>query len=427
MKFLFIISYLFLFISSSILRNTEKLEGVISLEFCVVTQDELLISPIEIGTPFQPMNLVLDIGAERTWISEEIFNKTKSSSYKTQGFIEQKQQDKFLYRGAWSTELIQLSDKKLKDFDFLLVNKIESNDLFQGVLSLGREYDTKKFSIVYRMSAASATFYNSFILKFIDNNKGELYIGDLTKELKDDKTLISSCKLINSKIKWSCMLTHVFVGDYGEQKYVDSYTEEQGYVIKGKHNKIEIIDQPVYFESIYNKIYVPKEFISYLQKNVFINNSNKNELCKCNNNDTKISFTCSKEEMNQINKLNFVFSDKMALTLPNSRLFDCNGDVCEYIIEYNEKYTNGWIMGLPLLRTYQMIFDYNKEDLLFYSNENKAFVQMPSRNENYVLWFFFYLTLFFVVAFVFGVGLIYFLRRKNKKRKYIEEQIYENF
>jgi heme/copper-type cytochrome/quinol oxidase subunit 2 len=84
-------------------------------------------------------------------------------------------------------------------------------------------------------------------------------------------------------------------------------------------------------------------------------------------------------------------------------------------------------MGLPLLKTYQMIFDYNKEDLLFYSNENKAFVQMPSRNENYVLWFFFYLILFFVVAFVFGVGLIYFLRRKNKKRKYIEEQIYENF
>jgi hypothetical protein len=373
------------------------------------------------------MNLVLDIGAERTWNSEEIFNKTKSSSYKTQGFMEQKQQDKFSYRGAWSTELIQLNDKKLKDFDFLLVNKIESNDLFQGVLSLGREYDTKKFSIVYRMSAASATFYNSFVLKFIDNNKGELYIGDLTKELKDDKSLISSCKLTNSKIKWSCMLTHVFVGDYGDQKYVDSYTEEQGYVIKGKHNKIEIIDQPVYFESIYNKIYVPKEFISYLQKNVFINNSNKNELCKCNNNDTKISFTCSKEEMNQINKLNFVFSDKMALTLPNSRLFDCNGDVCEYIIEYNEKYTNGWIMGLPLLRTYQMIFDYNKEDLLFYSNENKAFVQMPSRNENYVLWFFFYLILFFVVAFVFGVGLIYFLRRKNKKRKYIEEQIYENF
>ena len=176
MKFLFIISYLFLFISTSIIRNTERLEGVISLEFCVVTQDELLISPIEIGTPFQPMNLVLDIGAERTWISEEIFNKTKSSSYQTRGFVEQKQQDKFTYRGTWSTELIQLSDKKLKDFDFLLVNKIESNDLFKGVLSLWREYDTKKFSIVYRMSAAYATFYNSFVLKFLDNNKGELYI-----------------------------------------------------------------------------------------------------------------------------------------------------------------------------------------------------------------------------------------------------------
>ena len=58
------------------LRNLDKSEGIISINFYVATKNELLISPIEIGTPAQQMNLILDIGSERTWISEEVFNKT---------------------------------------------------------------------------------------------------------------------------------------------------------------------------------------------------------------------------------------------------------------------------------------------------------------------------------------------------------------
>lgn len=412
------------------LRNLDKSEGIISINFYVATKNELLLSPIEIGTPAQQMNLILDIGSERTWISEEVFNKTSSSSFQTNGYTDKKQQDSFSYRGIWSTDNVQLSDKKLKSFDFLLVDKIESNDLFKGVISLGREYDTKQFSLVYRMSASSATFYNSFVLRFSDiGNKGELYIGDLTSELKDYKNLISSCKLINKppRIKWGCMLSHVFIGEYGDKTFTNSYTQEQGFIISGKNKLIQNIDKPAFFESIYNKIYVPKEFMIFLKNDVFINKSKGIELCNYNDEISRISFTCSKEEVNQIPKINLVFSEKLALTLPIEKLFDCKGDTCEYLIEYNEQHSSNWIMGLPLLKTYQMIFDYNKEDLLFYSKDNKAYVQMPNNNGTSVARFFFYLIVFVGLALVIGVGFIYFLRRKNKRRKLIEEQIYENF
>ena len=119
-------------------------------------------------------------------------------------------------------------------------------------------------------------------------------------------------------------------------------------------------------------------------------------------------------------------SNKLALTLPSSNLFDCNGEICNYLIMYKEGKKN-WIMGLPILKTYQMIFDYNKKDLNFYSNDNKSFVRMPSTGGSLLTKILFYLFIFVVIVIVGGVGFIYFLRRKNKKRKMIEEEIYENF
>ena len=220
---------------STYFRHLDK-EGFISINFCVATENEFLISPIKIGTPEQEMNLVLDISAERTWISNVIFLNNESSSYSTDNYIDKRTQDDFAYRGVWSKENFIVGDKELKNFDFLYVDKIDNNELFQGVLSLGREYDSKKFSLVYKMSSASATFYNSFVLRFVDNNKGELHIGDLTNELKDYTHLMSPCTLISTeeKIKWACELTHVFVGPYGDNSYTDQYTNEKGYVISSK-------------------------------------------------------------------------------------------------------------------------------------------------------------------------------------------------
>ena len=179
LKSLFLIFGFFVFIVNSSnnfglisKRNLERHDGFISIEFCVVTQNELLISPIELGTPGQQMSLVIDIGSERTWISNELFSKDKSSSYKTENYPEKKNQDHYSYRGIWSKDDFVLDNKKLPNFDFLLVDKIDNNDLYQGVLSLGREYDSKKFSLVYKLSSNSITFYNTFVLKFIDNNGG---------------------------------------------------------------------------------------------------------------------------------------------------------------------------------------------------------------------------------------------------------------
>ena len=138
----------------------EMVVGYISLKFKV--SQGMLIAPVKVGTPEQEMNLVLDIGATRTWISDQSFKKTDSTSYVDTGEPEEKTQYDFTYSGKASTETFNLAGKKLNDFKFLLVDNLQ-NTKMQGALSLGHEYDSKHKSLVYEMSHVCNTFYNMFI------------------------------------------------------------------------------------------------------------------------------------------------------------------------------------------------------------------------------------------------------------------------
>ena len=189
--------------------------GTIPLKFTIekIDSEELLTTKIKIGDPPQEITLILDIGADRTWILKDNYKYSLSKTYSTDNDFDKRIQDNFSYSGVKSKETFTIGNKTLENFLFLLVEKIENKN-FNGVLSLGREYDKKYFSLAYRLSSKMKTFYNSFVLKFEGNNTGELHIGDATDEIKIFKDLVLPCKLLDSepKIKWKCQLTHVFIG-----------------------------------------------------------------------------------------------------------------------------------------------------------------------------------------------------------------------
>ena len=155
--------------------------GYISLPFKV--SQGMLLAPVKIGIPEKEMNLVLDIGSTRTWISDQYFKKGDSSSYADEGDVESKTQYDFTYSGKSSTETFNLAEKKLTGFKFLLVDNLQ-NTKMQGALSLGHEYDSKHKSLVYEMSHVCNTFYNMFLFQFKDSDEGELLIGDITGDQK---------------------------------------------------------------------------------------------------------------------------------------------------------------------------------------------------------------------------------------------------
>ena len=405
--------------------------GYITLPF-TLTEDHLPVSQVKIGHPKQDIDLILDIGSIRTWVSDQYFKSKKSDTYVSEDELDAQNQYDFSYSGIASMDTFKVSDKTLDQFKFVLVNNLQNSN-FQGVLSLGHEYDSKHRSLVYEMSHVCNTFYNMFMFKFNDNG-GELYIGDTTEEQKERNHLINKCRYliggsISDQIKWRCELTQMFIGGIEDfPTFTNDLMEQTGYYIsKTDFNKMIDIKEPVAFETIFDKIYVPKKTMEYLQKNYLKDMSSEQKICNYMNKDNNIIVSCSKDEITKLKRLNFVLSEKTALSFPTSALFECgNSGSCEFVIQHNSKY-KGFIFGLPVFKLYNIIFDYNSRDLMFYSLDNKYLVDFPLDLGTSILTIIIWLVIFAILFMLAGLLVIYILRRKNRKRKEIEGQIYENF
>ena len=370
--------------------DPEMVVGYISLKFKV--NQGMLVAPVKTGTPEQELNLVLDIGSPRTWISDQSFKKEDSSTYSDKGETETFTQYDFTYSGKASTETFTLADKKLSEFKFLLANNLQ-NVKMQGALSLGHEYDSKHKSLVYEMSHVCNTFYNMFLFKFDENNEGELLIGDITDDQKRKYQYINKCLFLkggsaDDQIKWRCEITQLFIGGIEDfPTFRDNMMEQTGYYItKTDYNKLIDINEPVVFETIFDKIYVPKDTMEYLKENYLKNFVDNKKLCQYND----------------------------------------NSDRCEFLVQHDNKYS-GYIFGLPVFKLYHITFDYNNRDLIFFGKSDKYLVRIPFNLGTSILTVIIWILIVAIIFMLLGLGVIYILRRKNRKRQEIEEQIYEHF
>ena len=412
-------------------EEPENIVGYISVKFKVIQGK--LIAPVKIGKPEQELNLVLDIGSARTWVSDKYFKKTESSTFIDKGDKETKTQYDFKYSGKSSTDTFKLGDKKLKEFKFLLVDNLQNTDI-QGVLSLGHEYDSKHRSLVYEMSHVCNTFYNMFLFQFNENNEGELLIGDITEDQKRKYQYTNMCTFLrggseNDQIKWRCEITQMLIGGIEDfPTFRDNMMEQTGYYItKTDYNKLIDVNEPVVFETIFDKIYVPQYIMEYLRDNYLKNIVDGESLCEYNENKNNIKVICTIEEVSKLKRLNFVLSEKTALAFPSEALFSCgNNYKCEFLVEYDDKY-NGFIFGLPVFRLYHITFDYNNRNLIFFGKSDKYLVRIPFNLGVSILTIIIWILIVAIVFMLLGLGVIYLLRKKNRKRQEIEEKIYEQF
>ena len=167
--------------------------------------------------------------------------------------------------------------------------------------------------------------------------------------------------------------------------------------------------------------------MEYLRDNYLKDIENNKNLCKYNDNGNSIIVKCTKEEVSKLKRLNFILNEKTDLALPSDELFICdNSNNCEFLIQYNEKY-QGFIFGLPIFKLYNIIFDYNSRDLMFYSLHNKYLVSFSKDFGTSILKIVLYILIVVLFLLISGIFIIYFFRRINKSRKLIEDEIYKNF
>lgn len=413
--------------STSIIRNADE-SGLVSVEFSMVTEDRLLIAPVSIGTPEQDLSLILDIGADKTWIHKDIYTSQASTSYKDLEIEDNIDEEIIRAEGNLATETFKINETKIEDFSFLKVATISGNDKIQGVLSLGREYASKKFSFVYRLTASAGTFFNAFTLQFNEEtNKGRLYIGDLNDELQKETYLMDKCELANNdlKIKWGCRLTHMFFGELGNNTVELKEEKDKAYIIDKEKTHLKEINKVAHFETIIYKILLPfsegEEYVKYFD-NYFVNDKGE-KICMSINDEDKLTFQCKAEEISQLKNVNFVFDSKLVLYLTPQDLFTCLGDLCKFLIG-TQKGVDHFVLGTALLKKYSTVFDYGSKELTFHGKTNKAKVQFDPGMGSFAK---FLLVVFIILCciIVIGVCYVFFVRRKNKSRKQLVDEIYQ--
>ena len=82
---------------------------------------------------------------------------------------------------------------------------------------------------------------------------------------------------------------------------------------------------------------------------------------------------------------------------------------------------------MPVFKLYYITFDYNNRDLIFFGKSDKYLVRIPFNIGTSILTVIIWILIVAIVFMLLGLGVIYILRRKNRKRQEIEEQIYEHF
>lgn len=412
------------------------IEEKIVIEFFLISVSQLPIVKVDIGEPKQLFNLVLDINAEQTWIASSLFNSSLSSSYNRLDYVQALDIDIHTHQGYLSTDYFVIDSLSIKAFDFLLVDTSSS---IKGAVSFRREFDEKKnSSLVYRLFDMQQAIKPVFTLVFNDIHHGALVITNTNEGLIEEKKRMFNCTLanLNSRHQWGCNLTHVFIGDYGLNQKVDDNSKEPYYEIDDKKTRAIAINKDAIFETVYNKIYVDKEFMLYLKKNYFVI---KESSCEFKETDKIIIVFCAKEDIVRLRQLNFIFDSHLDLYLSYKQLFDCPyaGRKCEFNIEYNEDITklqSSFVIGLPLLKSFKTIFDQsqgiyfignNEEQIRFSRIANDQTSSLTKKAINYAKAII-YCFDGILMAVLIGICIIYALRYKNKRKRDQITKTYRN-
>ena len=178
------------------------------------------------------------------------------------------------------------------------------------------------------------------------------------------------------------------------------------------------------FETIFNAILAPSSFFEFLDKEYF-----KDEVCKKEIENNVQKYLCYIDKISQLKNINLVFANGLTLVLTSSDLCQPKKgeEFCNFLIE-NHKNVSHWILGVPILENFHIIFEAENKLIRFYGIEKKFNSNFETEaNESSVGKFFLWLLVICVCIALGFFFTIYLLRQKNKNRKLIEEQIYKTF
>ena len=330
-----------------------------------------------------PKLLLLDINSEKSWIflpEENSDNENNNEIIKNEFYT---------ILGKKSVDTVYLNfDIEIKGFNYLIINQINSQLSYPGVLSLNKILDDYNIAnkLEYGDNQNQKDKYFGFCLDFknIKKNEVKLSVGNM-QNLNNDISKLIRLPLYNNGeekfIKWSIKLSGLFIGSIDttltENKYIENKKKEMqtAYAINRKYNKGLIIDESANIETVYNSIYVTKEVMLFLEANYFKKYKN---VCfrqeKIDSNNYEIKYNCLKNKKNNLDNINLILDNYITIQLTHDDLLNCainknlnikeeNSEMCEFNIRYHEKIDH-YILGLSVLKKFKSYFLFNDNSIL---------------------------------------------------------------
>ena len=149
---------------------------------------------------------------------------------------------------------------------------------------------------------------------------------------------------------WICELSHMVIGSTKTELVWNKTIEVKGEVA---------------FDSRTKYIYIPKEFMKYLSDLWDINSVDCKILTDSNNKEKY--YSCVKDMENKINNMHSIYFiiGGYGYRLKPENLFENDGKNINCLIRFYNHENNLWVLGVPFLREYSTILDYNKTQIGF--------------------------------------------------------------
>jgi hypothetical protein len=296
--------------------------------------------------------------------------------------------------------------------------------------SLLNTYDDEKRNFVYNLKKNN--YINNYFVSFYfngkrdfdnyDNLKGEVVIGELPHEYKQDKFQLEQLKLGTVNLEFIKRYNLVF-----DKVYVGLKDKE----IKILEEKTENNNLNVNLDISYGLISGPYIYQNYIEEN-FFNKTDITSLCKKTidyGNDLDYSvYICDtgiKNKFNLFPDLKFYHKDfDYNFTFTYKDLFMLRNNQYYFKIIFLGSSFNSWRIGLPLFLKYQFVLNQDTKQIGFYNDnfkDNKEESNNGSNNGSNNIFIWIILVTAIVALVIIAVLAAKFIFGKNIRRKKANE------
>lgn len=298
----------------------------------------------------------------------------------------------------------------------LLKNNIIERKIFSQKISesknkanikSNKEDDLSRYALKKEISAVDEN-----IGEKIYSKNSKFFIGDFPEEIKANMNNYSTCKAVNENhsvaMFWTCNLSALIFkrnlktisrnSNKNNNENNESYKnkidmEFEQKLFNGKLFLDADLEEPLkkplpaIFDTGSNVILAPPHY-SEAFKNIFFAKAINNKKCiSIQDYSGSYGFSCNEniDFENDLPNILFKFDNEKIYEISNKFLFNFENGKFIFKIVFAHVPGNGWLLGQPFLKNYHMVFDYEADNIGFFTdnkgNENESIFVENDKNE----------------------------------------------